>query len=196
MSDCQPLRPVLSRVAEGEASPGEVIRTARHLPDCTACRIHVARERRLALMLEEGLDDPLHVGEEFVRDVMRNIPHEPPPPREQKRRPILKLAGFVALLATGPFATVRALRFEEFGSWLPSLGDPDLAAAERLLAALTGVVRSLPVALDSVSTSLPSLHATIGFLSLATLVAATGFVALGCAGTILAVATTGWIRAR
>jgi len=196
MSDCRPLRPLLSRVADGEASPDEAIRMARHLSDCTACRIHVARERRLALMLEEGLDDPLHVGEEFVREVMRNIPQEPPPRPAKKRRRFLKLAGFVALLATGPLAAARALRFEEFGTRLPALSDPDLTAVERLLSALTGVVRSLPVALDSLSTSLPSFHATVGFLSMATLVAAAAIVALGCAGTILAVATTGWIRAR
>ena len=35
--------------------------TARHLSDCTVCRIHLARERRLAEMLEEDLEDVLHV---------------------------------------------------------------------------------------------------------------------------------------
>ena len=80
MRICQRLRPVLSRVAEGEASPDEAMLTARHLSDCTACRIHLARERRLAAMLEEDLEDVLHVGEEFVQAVMANLPKGPPPP--------------------------------------------------------------------------------------------------------------------
>ena len=58
MSRCEEIRPLLYRVAEGETDPDEAMRTARHLSDCTSCRILLARERRLARMLEEDLMDP------------------------------------------------------------------------------------------------------------------------------------------
>jgi len=56
--DCEAIRPLLPRVADGEASPAEAMETACHLSDCTACRILLARERRLAEMLEEDWDGP------------------------------------------------------------------------------------------------------------------------------------------
>jgi len=99
MIDCERLRPILYRVPEGEASPEEAMRTARHLSDCTACRILVARERRLAAMLERDLADPLQVGEDFVLSVMSSLPQGPPPSRsptsredEKKTRRYLRLA--------------------------------------------------------------------------------------------------------
>ena len=98
MSRCVSHAPLLSRVAEGEASPEEAMRAARHLSDCTACRINLARERRLAAILEDGLEDPLPVGEDFVRAVMDNLPAEPPKPS----------AGLLAL-ATGGWLKRRAL---------------------------------------------------------------------------------------
>lgn len=89
--DCKQIAPVLYRVAEAEATPDEAMRTARHLSDCTACRILLAREVRLAAMLEEGLTDPLQVGEDFVRTVMDNLPQGPPPARSRRDRRTLKL---------------------------------------------------------------------------------------------------------
>ena len=52
MASCRSIRPILSRVIDGEVSPEDSLRVARHLPACTACRIVLARERRLARMLE------------------------------------------------------------------------------------------------------------------------------------------------
>ncbi len=94
MGHCDPFGPLLSRVAEGEANPDEAMRAARHLSDCTACLITLARERRLAAMLEDGLEDSVQVGEDFVRAVMDNLPAEPPKPerRKKKKRRTLKLA--------------------------------------------------------------------------------------------------------
>jgi len=83
MGVCRQLRPLLDRVVDGEATPDEALVSARHLPQCTACRIRLARARRLAEMLEQGLDDPLQVGEEFVQNVMARLPEHPP----RKRRP-------------------------------------------------------------------------------------------------------------
>ena len=92
MVDCKQLAPLLSRVAEGEAAPDEAIRAARHLSDCTACRISLARERRLAAMLEDGLEDSLPVGEDFVQSVMDKLPAEPPRATRPSRRRHLRLA--------------------------------------------------------------------------------------------------------
>jgi anti-sigma factor RsiW len=90
--NCTNVLPWLSRVAEREASPEEAMHTARHLSDCTACRIVLARERRLAEMLDQGLDDPLQVGEDFVKSVMANLPQEPPPRvrrgRNNRKKPL------------------------------------------------------------------------------------------------------------
>jgi len=111
---CQSLAPLLYRVAEGEAAPDEAMRSARHLSDCTACRILLARERRLAAMLEEGLDDPLQVGEDFVQTVMATLPQGPPPAPSHKRkaalrkRRLLKLASLAGLIGVIPLvATAR-----------------------------------------------------------------------------------------
>ena len=51
MTACDSIRPMLARRAEGELSPEEAILVGRHLSRCTACRIHCAREYRLAEML-------------------------------------------------------------------------------------------------------------------------------------------------
>jgi len=102
LKDCLELRPVLSRVAEGEACPEEALAAARHLEDCTACRIVLARERRLAQMLERELDDGVAVGEDFLREVMERLPEGPPPRRERRNRrglTVAMLAGLSALTA-------------------------------------------------------------------------------------------------
>jgi predicted anti-sigma-YlaC factor YlaD len=85
VSDCLEIRPLLARVADGEASPEEAMRLGLHLPDCTGCRILLARERRLAAILEQGLEDRLHVGEDFLEAVMAAVP-DAPPPRQQRQR--------------------------------------------------------------------------------------------------------------
>ena len=91
--DCDAVRPLLHGVAYGESGPHDAILTAHHVSDCTACRILLARERRLAAMLDSGLEDHLRVGEEFLQAVMAHLPQGPPPPalpRTERRR--LKLA--------------------------------------------------------------------------------------------------------
>jgi anti-sigma factor RsiW len=99
MSCCETIRPLLSRHAEGELAPDEAIEVARHVPDCTACRILLARERRLAEMLATDLED-LPVGEDFVVAVMETLPKGPPPSRRRRRRglELASLAGFTGLL--------------------------------------------------------------------------------------------------
>ncbi len=90
MHSCDEIRPFLGRYNEREANPEEAIIVARHLSECTACRIQLARERRLAEMLSRELDD-LPVGEDFVQSVMATLPKDPPTRRRRRRRH-LKLA--------------------------------------------------------------------------------------------------------
>ena len=110
MSSCDAVRPFLSHVAEGEVGPGEAMNVARHLADCTACKILLARERRLARMLEQDLQD-LPVGEEFVQSVMATLPQGPPPGRSKgQRRRGLRLASFAGFLGAGVRAGGRTTR--------------------------------------------------------------------------------------
>jgi anti-sigma factor RsiW len=99
MTSCECLRSILTKVAEGEASPEETLGFARHIPDCTSCRILFARERHLARMLD-GLDDLIPVEEAFLEGVMRSLPSTPPP-RVSKRNG-LKLAGIGAVMRAVP----------------------------------------------------------------------------------------------
>lgn len=188
MGSCERLRPELSRVADAEASPEEAMAVARHVSDCTACRIQLARERRLGSMLEQGLEDPLQVGEDFVQSVMDALPQGPPPvPRRRKRR-YLKLAGLGAWIALAPALLPRSLPLEGMTSSMPAFGSPDLGGGERLLSALIGLARSLPVALDSASSFLPPMHLTVGVAGVALTLALTTALAAGCALTMVAAA--------
>lgn len=109
---CAAIRPLLYRVAEGEADPDEALRTARHLGDCTACRILLARERRLAELLEGEIEDRLPVDEGFVRMVMANLPHEPP--RRPPLRTLIPARG-------GPIFASRWATRDDLASRLPRL---------------------------------------------------------------------------
>ena len=107
--DCRRWAPLLSRMAEGELSPDEAMCGARHVSGCTPCRILLARERRLARMLEQGLDDPLQVGDEFVESVMARLPQEPPTRVRRwwkASRRLLRLTGLAMLCASALWLTL------------------------------------------------------------------------------------------
>jgi len=146
MSDCEPIRPLLARYGEGEVSPDEAMRVARHLADCTVCRIILARERRLAQMLAEGLQD-VPVGEEFVRSVMATLPQGPPPGR---RRRGLKLASLlvIGLLALSVGSGASSLVPHWPAASLPHL---DLETAGSAIPALAGAARLVQTALAAVA---------------------------------------------
>ena len=136
MSACERLRPVLFRIAEGEATPDEALLAGRHLPTCTACRILLARERRLAEMLE-GLQDPVPVAsDDFVGSVMRSLPDEPPAARPRRLLKLVGVAGAVGAL--GLLAARLATPALEAGS---RLALPDLDAGGRLVEGLAGIAR-------------------------------------------------------
>ncbi len=201
MKDCQELRTILFRIAEGEGSPDEAMRCARHLPDCTACRILLARERRLAEMLEDRLTDPLSVGEEFVESVMAKLPSEPPPTprrgqreqREQRRRRgrrrSIKLAGFAAILGLLPLA-LRGF-FVEWGTPFAGIYRPDIPGAEGTMETWTVPSQWFLSAVGTIALELPNM---LRGLSHSMTLGALGLVPLAAffvVAAMLAIATRG-----
>ena len=92
--DCERIRPLLYPYIEREAEPAEAMLVAEHLTGCTACKILIARKRHLARMLENGLEDRIPVGEEFVRSVMATLP-DGPPPKSRRKRHLMLAAGSI-----------------------------------------------------------------------------------------------------
>jgi len=187
MGKCEPVKPLLYRVAECDASPEEAMRVARHLPDCTACRILLARERRLAAMLEQDLQD-LPADEEFVRSVMETLPADPPRPRARQRsRRGLKLALLAVLLYGGLLALSQGGLGVGRGAAAPSLPSLDPPSAQGAGEGLLQVVYLAATALRTAATQLPlslpaaggALHALLllGLLSGALLLAGSTLLA-------------------
>lgn len=174
MTVCERLRPLLSRKAESELAPEEALRVGRHVHDCTACRIRLARERRLAEMVT-GLEDPIDVDDSFVARVMDELPRVTAPSRRHRRG--LKLAGIALLLAS---AGTLASAWSSFGGGgpiaelvprLPSDG------GVRLAVAFEGIARALAAAavttLDggSIRWAVPQVGATLAAITVPALAA-------------------------
>jgi anti-sigma factor RsiW len=197
MKNCERVRPLLTRVAYGEADPDEAIAAARHLSDCTTCRIHLARERRLATLLDEDLEDRLQVGEDFVQAVMANLPQGPPPAvgRRRRRRTLrLPLAGLALLLPLVPVAYAPRTRATDLRAWLPDL---DLDSKLDLLGQFVGgtppagTLGALTAHLLSGGAPWPSAHGLeIAAVGLPVL------VAVASASILLALATHSLLRPR
>lgn len=190
MAKCERIKPLLYRVAERDAAPEEAMRVARHLPDCTTCRILLARERRLASMLEQDLED-LPADEEFVRAVMETLPAEPlpAPPTAKKNWRGLKLASLAALLYGGLLALSRGGVAPGHAGPGPSLPSLDPQSAPGAGDSLLQLVYLAVAAVRSVATQLPlDLPPLVGlFQGLLILGTATG-AALLAGSTLLAVA--------
>lgn len=112
MRGCRGIRPWIVRSVDGDLQPREALGLARHVATCTACRIVLARESRLACMLDEA-DDAFSVDESFFGAVMASLPERPLPPglpssRRARWRRGLRLAtlGSVAVLGAGLAARV------------------------------------------------------------------------------------------
>ena len=190
MSTCDRIRPLLYRIAEQEAEPAEAIEAARHIPRCTACKILLARERRLAQLLEREWID-LAVDDTFVRTVMETLPSSAP----RRAAPIrvlrgLKLAFLAGLLllggasATPPgTAPIDAPRFI-----LPTLDlDASGAAPSPALVAAAIAVRAVAAAVPAAFTE--------PFVVQASLILAAGLaLVLALAGGCLGLAFAGsWL---
>jgi len=172
-ASCATYRALLGRWVERETTPEEALQLARHLPDCTACRIVLSREIRLARMLE-GLADSIAVEEGFLRTVMRSLPAGPPPAGRRHRG--LKLAGLGgALLLTG----IGAARLAELlaggraAQLLPRLALP---RAENVLETLGGIAGAVWAVLDQVNAGalfgIPAFHIGLRVVCLAALLPA------------------------
>lgn len=124
MSGCERARPLLVRSVEGELAPRAALRLARHVEACTACRILLARERRLAQVLD-GLDDVVPVDASFFDSVMASLPERPAaspvPTRRERLRRGLRLAGLCAGLVAGGGLAARFLPFLRFDLATPAM---------------------------------------------------------------------------
>lgn len=125
MTDCGRLRSLIVRSVDGDLEPGEAFRLARHLTTCTACRIVLARESRLAQMLD-GASDTVSVDESFFETVMASLPDRPVPralesSRETRRKRGIRLATLGALLALGGGLAARVLPSLQFDVAAPAM---------------------------------------------------------------------------
>jgi predicted anti-sigma-YlaC factor YlaD len=175
MASCRRIRPLLRRAVEGETGPDESLRIARHLSGCTGCRIVIARERRLAKLLD-CLEDPLHVGDGFVRDVMSAIPDTPP---AADRRRGLKLASIAGLIGVGVgvvsrIATVGAAPGGGRGTLRFSL-----EGLEPLLETMGGLAQAVPLALARLGSGLESQGALLPVVAAVVMI----FMAAGLTGS-------------
>jgi hypothetical protein len=107
MNRCRRVQPWIVRSVDSDLHPDEALGLAKHLATCTACRIVLARESRLAEILD-GADDSVGVDEHFFGAVMASLPDRPVRPavemaRKARWRRGLRLAswGFVAALGAG-----------------------------------------------------------------------------------------------
>ena len=113
MTGCRRIRPWVVRSVDGDLEPGEALRLARHLTTCTACRIVLAGELRLAEMLD-GTNDASFVDESFFETVMASLPDRPVRPaaelsRQSSRKRGLRLATWGAVAALGAGLAARVL---------------------------------------------------------------------------------------
>lgn len=113
MSGCVRIRPSIVRSVDHDLNPQEALRLARHLATCTACRIVLARESRLAGLLEDE-SDALSVDESFFRAVMASLPEGPGKPavevsRRARWRRGLRLASIASLAVLGAGIAARVL---------------------------------------------------------------------------------------
>jgi hypothetical protein len=153
MRDCARIRPLLYNASDGELNPKETLLVARHLADCTACKIVMARERRLARMLEEDLQD-IPVGDDFFCSVMASLPKEPPPSHMKKKRHGLRLAGFGSLIGAGALIASRLFPLQGYYRSATNLHAIDFESSQGGFDGLLDLVRLVVMSLKTVATGL------------------------------------------
>lgn len=192
MSRCRRLRPLLFRFVDADLRPDEALRLARHLDLCTACRILVARERRLAEALD-GLEDALDVDASFFESVMASLPARPAraaaPDRAAARwRRGLKLAGVASMTAVGAGLAARVLPSVRFDLATPSMPRFTPETCDGWLGLFGSAAQWVRVAAESLawsgSGSGPG-GAPLGVLALETVFAALFVVIAASAGVAL-----------
>jgi anti-sigma factor RsiW len=195
MPSCETIRPLLFKVTEREISPKDAMRVARHLDGCTACKILLARERRLAKMLEVDLQD-IPVGEDFFQSVLASLPKDPPPApaRKKMNRHGIKLAGFAGLIGGGTLFAARGSWLEGGPGLLTALPSTDFETATGGLEGLFDIARLVLVALKGMSAGVgfdaPLLAGNLGLLGGA---AVAVLLALGAGSTLFALVARCWM---
>ena len=191
---CERVRPLLHRFVEREAAPAEAIEVASHLSGCTACKIALAKERRLAALLERDLVD-LPVGEEFLRAVMARLPQGPPPRRRRGKR-ALKLACLSALMGLSGSLAWRQLA--PAGADPPALPLPQLEfGPETAVRGLGELLRWTLVAVETLlGRGWPQPLPAVGGVELLAAVAAGALAAAVAGAAVLLLATASVRRPR
>ena len=113
MKRCRGVRAWIVRSIDGDLNPVEALRLAAHLGKCTACRIVLARESRLAAILD-GAEDGVAVDESFFNAVMASLPDLPVRPavelsRKTRFRRGLRLATWASIATLGAGVAGRVL---------------------------------------------------------------------------------------
>jgi hypothetical protein len=147
MNECNSRHLLIDRVAEGEATPEEAFELGQHLPECTTCRIRLARAHRLNQMVGT-LGEPVEVDEAFLQQVMDSLPEGPPPaPKAGSGRFAPHIRIVKILLTMSPLGLIgtggRSLllsgpghfsRIFSNGSPLPTEGGPDILGSVKEVA--------------------------------------------------------------
>jgi hypothetical protein len=187
---------MLPRAVEGEVSPSESLTLARHLPRCTACRILLARERRLAEMLD-AIEDTLPVDREFAASVMGALPEGPPPEPAsalvRARRRGLGIAGVVGLVGLGTAVLSQLTRLGPGRGPLPGLPHFTLEEMDSLLEIFGGLVRLVMLVVAQAGAGLdPTLPSWSGAGDTGPLVFVPVLVVLLMLSTLVALAGSGY----
>jgi hypothetical protein len=175
MSGCRRIEPWIVRSVDGDLAPSEALRLARHLAECTSCRIVVARETRLATLLH-GVEDECAVDESFFAAVMASLPDRPlrngaSTSRRERRRRGLRLAGLgsVVALSAGLAARVLpSLRLDVATPALPRFVPDDTAGWISWIGSATQWIQVTAESIAWVGSSGSQSAWTIGTLSLMT----------------------------
>ncbi|HEX4825019.1 MAG TPA: zf-HC2 domain-containing protein [Candidatus Polarisedimenticolaceae bacterium] len=183
MSRCRSHRSLIVASLEGEIAPADALRLARHLHACTACRIVMARESRLAGALDD-LGDPVEVDERVFQAVMAALPDRAPWPSPLARnvRRGLKIAGSASVVVGAAALAARllpSLRFDLATPSLPRFTPEETDGWLSLFGSAAQWVRVTAQSLAWVSAPETFSARTVGVLSLeAALLGAAAFLAV------------------
>jgi len=197
MASCEAIRPLLDKLVEQELSPRQAMKAASHLAGCTGCKILLARERRLARMLEVDLQD-IPVGEDFFQSVMASLPSDPPaaPSDEEKNknRHGMRLAGFAGLIGAGAMLAARGVWLQGRPGLVTALPSTDFETARGSLDGLMDIVRLFVMALEGMSSGI-GLDSSLAAGNLGILggVATAGLLALGAGSVLFALIARCWV---
>ena len=159
MNRCRGISAWIARSVDGDLEPGEALRLARHLATCTACRIVLARESRLAAFLD-GADDGVAVGiavdESFFGAVMASLPDLPVRPavelsRRARWRRGLRLAAWGSVAVLGAGCAARALSSLHLDMSAPSMPRFTPDDADGLISIIGSAVQWIRMTAQSVT---------------------------------------------